>query len=78
MRRFDLMDDVHEGARMVEHPEGAFVLYSDIADVAKQTQACSACNGFGSELTVYHGKILCRECGSQKVDEKTRANLWSP
>ena len=30
MRRFDLVDDVHEGARMVEHPEGDFVLYSEI------------------------------------------------
>jgi hypothetical protein len=39
---------------------------------------CESCDGWGYELTVYYGKILCRSCSSAKVDEKTRANLWCP
>lgn len=50
----------------------------EVAENQAKNSTCSACDGFGSELTVYSGKILCRQCGSQKVDEKTRADLWCP
>lgn len=80
MRRFDLVDDIHEGARMVEHPEGEFVLYSDVASSNTKTSgpACDSCNTFGRELKVYSGKSLCSQCSSQKIDERTRADLWCP
>lgn len=48
------------------------------ANTQVKESTCSACNGFGSEMTVYDGKIPCRECKPQKVDEKTRADLWCP
>ena len=33
---------------------------------------CAACDGFGSELTVYQGRIRCRLCSTMDNDNTDR------